>query len=361
MKSTGMKTAASDTVMEMIVNEISRDPSNDACMGVFPISMWRMMFSSITIASSTTKPTESVSAISERLSRLYPSWYITANVATIEAGSARLGMIVAETFLRKMKITATTRPTVSSSVSLTSATDSRIATERSLNTSNEMVGGQLGAERRQKRLDRVDHGHDVRARLLLNPQINRALALEPADRLVVLDAVVHMSDFVEQYGIAVPVGDDRRRVFGGAQQLTICLHRVRAFGRVEGPCRQVDVRRLNGGRDFVDADPSRGEPARIEIDPDGVLGLPEDRHLRHAADGRDPLRNRGFGVLVDLRNRQHVRSDDEEHHGLVARIDLLIRRRRRHLRRQLALSLRDHRLDILRGGIDVPAQSRTES
>ena len=38
--------------------------------GVSPISMWRTMFSSITMASSTTKPTESVSAISERLFRL---------------------------------------------------------------------------------------------------------------------------------------------------------------------------------------------------------------------------------------------------------------------------------------------------
>ena len=38
------------------------------------------MFSIITIASSTTKPVEIVSAINDRLSRLNPSRYITANV-----------------------------------------------------------------------------------------------------------------------------------------------------------------------------------------------------------------------------------------------------------------------------------------
>src|SRR5216684_519176 len=38
------------------------------------------MFSIITIASSTTKPVEMVKAISERLSRLYPSRYITPKV-----------------------------------------------------------------------------------------------------------------------------------------------------------------------------------------------------------------------------------------------------------------------------------------
>ncbi len=70
MKSTGMKTAASDSVIETIVNAISFEPSSAACSRGLPISMCRTMFSSMTMASSTTKPTESVSAISDRLSRL---------------------------------------------------------------------------------------------------------------------------------------------------------------------------------------------------------------------------------------------------------------------------------------------------
>ena len=70
MNSTGMNTAASDTVIDRIVKATSFDPSKAARIGALPISMCRTMFSSITIASSTTKPTDSVSAISERLSRL---------------------------------------------------------------------------------------------------------------------------------------------------------------------------------------------------------------------------------------------------------------------------------------------------
>jgi hypothetical protein len=68
MKSTGMKTAASDSVMETIVNPISLEPLSAACITLSPISMWRTMFSSMTMASSTTNPTESVNARSERLS-----------------------------------------------------------------------------------------------------------------------------------------------------------------------------------------------------------------------------------------------------------------------------------------------------
>jgi len=50
------------------VKPISRAPSSDARSAVLPRSMWRMMFSSTTMASSTTKPVATVSAISERLS-----------------------------------------------------------------------------------------------------------------------------------------------------------------------------------------------------------------------------------------------------------------------------------------------------
>ena len=70
MKSTGMNTAASDTVIDRMVNATSFEPANAASIGDLPSSMCRTMFSSITMASSTTNPTESVSAISDRLSRL---------------------------------------------------------------------------------------------------------------------------------------------------------------------------------------------------------------------------------------------------------------------------------------------------
>ena len=54
--------------METMVKPISRAPSRAASIRPFPSSMWRTMFSSITMASSTTKPTARVRAIRERLS-----------------------------------------------------------------------------------------------------------------------------------------------------------------------------------------------------------------------------------------------------------------------------------------------------
>ena len=61
------------------------------------------MFSIMTMASSTTKPVEIVSAIRVRLFRLYPSRYITPNVPTSESGTATLGITVAREIAQENK------------------------------------------------------------------------------------------------------------------------------------------------------------------------------------------------------------------------------------------------------------------
>ena len=65
--SSGMNTATSEAVIETMVKPISRAPARVACMRVMPSSMWRMMFSITTIASSTTKPIAITSASRVRL------------------------------------------------------------------------------------------------------------------------------------------------------------------------------------------------------------------------------------------------------------------------------------------------------
>ena len=92
------------------------------------------MFSSITIASSTTKPTERMSAIIDRLSSVKSHSCMTANVPTSENGSARAGIIVAETLRRNRKMTPTTSTSVSSIVIWMSVNAARMFFERSPRT-----------------------------------------------------------------------------------------------------------------------------------------------------------------------------------------------------------------------------------
>ena len=68
-----------------------------------PVRIRRTMFSSITTASSTTKPTDNVKAISDELSRPKCKAAIAANVPTMEASRASVGMIVARMLRQKEK------------------------------------------------------------------------------------------------------------------------------------------------------------------------------------------------------------------------------------------------------------------
>ncbi len=101
MNSTGMNTATSDSVIEMMVKPTSLEPLKAASIGFSPASMWRTMFSSMTMASSTTKPTASVSASSEMLSSEWPHRYMPAKVPITEIGSAMAGIRVARKLRRK--------------------------------------------------------------------------------------------------------------------------------------------------------------------------------------------------------------------------------------------------------------------
>src|SRR5215831_14301914 len=96
MNRIGIKTAASDRVMETMVKPISFDPLSAASRGFSPISMWRTMFSSMTMASSTTNPTERMRAIIEMLFMLKFSKYMTENVPRMENGRAMAGIMVAD-------------------------------------------------------------------------------------------------------------------------------------------------------------------------------------------------------------------------------------------------------------------------
>ncbi len=131
ISSTGMNTAISEKVIDTIVKPISREPFSAASNGLMPPSMWRTIFSSMTMASSTTKPTDSVKASNVILLMEKPKAYIAAQVPISEMGTASAGMMVAETFRRNRKITMMTRQMAIASVSCTLATAARMESDRS--------------------------------------------------------------------------------------------------------------------------------------------------------------------------------------------------------------------------------------
>ena len=117
---TGAYTAASVIVIAMIGPSSSRAASIAARCGRLPACRCRSMFSTITIASSTTRPTDSTIASSVSRLIVKPAASIRNTAPTSEIGIATTAITTERSEPRNRKITAITIRSVSVSVESTS-------------------------------------------------------------------------------------------------------------------------------------------------------------------------------------------------------------------------------------------------
>ncbi len=143
MSRMGRNTAISDRLMDITVNPTSALPRSAASLGGMPSSMCRMMFSSTTMASSTTKPVPMVRAMSERLSMLYPSRYMGPKLPTMDSGSATAGISTARGERRNTKTTPITSRTAMNRVRSVSDTEALTDSERSSTRARRMSPARL--------------------------------------------------------------------------------------------------------------------------------------------------------------------------------------------------------------------------
>ena len=127
----GPNTAISDSVIDTTVKPISRTPVSAACSGAMPCSMWRTMFSITTIASSTTKPTHSTSATSEKMFRVKPSIHITISAPASDSGTLSMAIRVGRSRRRNSSITSATITMLMPSATSTSCSADSVVGVRS--------------------------------------------------------------------------------------------------------------------------------------------------------------------------------------------------------------------------------------
>ena len=102
--------------MAITAKAISRLPLNAACTGDRPASMWRWMFSSTTMASSTTRPMASTMASRVRVLMEKPISAIRAKAPISDTGMVTSGISVARRERRNRKMISTTSTTASQMV-----------------------------------------------------------------------------------------------------------------------------------------------------------------------------------------------------------------------------------------------------
>ena len=215
--------------------------------------------------------------------------------------------------------------------------------------------GQLRREPRDRRLHRVRHLDGVCARLALDRQDDRAPAVEPAGRAVVLHVVQHARHVLEAHGRAVLIGHRELAKFGRARDRAVGQHRVRALRSPQRSRGKIGIAGRYGARDLVQSNPACRQRLRIHLNAHGVLLGTIDLHLCHATHGREALGEECFGVLVERRQRHRRRRQREIEDRRIGGVHLLVGRRL-NARRQLAQCLGNRGLHVLRGRIDVARQ-----
>ena len=136
-----MNTTASAMFIDSRVGPTSPAPRKAASVGVAPSSMWREMFSSTTMASSTTSTAATIRAISDSVLSEKPSSQMMPSAPNSETGIASVGISAARQSPRKASTTNTTSITASTKVMPASRRVARITGERSITTFIWMLGG----------------------------------------------------------------------------------------------------------------------------------------------------------------------------------------------------------------------------
>ena len=310
------------------------------------------MFSTITIASSTTNPVAMVSAISVRLLIEKPARYITPNVPISDSGTTTLGMIVAGMLRRNTKVTSTTSATANISSCCTSLTEARIVSVRSLRTATDSVDGRLAVSCRQQRVDAIDDVDDVGAGLPLDVHQHGGLIVGPRAEARVLGAVDDLGDVGEPQRRAAAVGDDQVAIRLDRSQLIVGVEHERALGAVEVALRLVDVGGGNHVAQGLQVQVVRRQRLRVGLDAHGRTLPSGEAHEADAGQLRQLLRDARVDQVVDVGQRHGRRRDRQREHRRVGRIDLVVDRRLGQVVGQQVAGRVDRRLHFLLGDLD---------
>ena len=301
--------------------------------------MWRETFSSTTIASSTTKPVATVSAISDRLSSEKPARYITPNVPISDTGTATVGISAARAVPqeqehdhddeRRPRSPACARPRCS---------DARIVGVRSMHDRRgRSPPGSTRAAAAAARCTRSTVSMMLAPGCRLMISSTDGLAVGRAGVAQVLHRVDDFADVGQPHRRAVAVGDDDRHVLGGLCRLVVGVDLpapVAVLDRALGP---VGV----GCGDRARARPRsrcRSLFIALGLSSTRTAGseLPPTVDLADAFDLRELLREDRRRGVVHLPLRHRVRRHRHDQHRRVGGIDLAVGRIAGQARRQRA-------------------------
>ncbi len=273
------------------------------------------MFSIMTMASSTTKPTEIASAISERLSIEKPASHMPAQVPASASGTDMPAAMVGITRRRKANTTTMTSTAVASSVHCMSCTLARMVLVRSTRVEISTPAGihcfSSGISAFTRSTVSITLASPClviwisTAGCLLNQAIERLLRTESSTSAT--------SESRTKLPFALLI-----MMLRNSSAVRICLLRRERLAlpvAVEDADRAERIGIDDGKAHVVGRDPGVRQRHRIEGDAHRGLVGAADGGVADAGDLRDALRNHGIGDVVDRAGRQRLRGQRQHVDG----------------------------------------------
>jgi hypothetical protein len=204
-------------------------PSSAASCALLPICTWRTMFSRTTMASSISRPTHRLSAISVTMLIVKPNRYMNRKVPISAIGSVSPVMTVERQLLRNrntMPMVSTAPSTACADVGHRDADGARVVAHHLSATPGGSSALRCSASPQQA----VDHGDGVLALALLHVSSTMRWPLYSARRLLLLRAVDHVGHLPQLDRLAAAARHDHDVAeVVGALQARVDLHHALAF------------------------------------------------------------------------------------------------------------------------------------
>ncbi len=318
------------------------------------------MFSIMTMASSTTKPTEIASAISDRLSIEKPASHIPAQVPASASGTETPAAMVGVIRRRNTNTTSITRNTVASSVSCISCTLARMVPVRSTRVDISTPAGihcfRSGISARTRSTVSMTLASPClviwisTAGCLLNQAIDRLLRTESSTSAT-SDSRTKLPFDALDHDIAE---------LGCGSHLLVDRQRLALSAAVEDADRPQRIGVDDRVPDVVGGDARVRQRHRVERDADRGLVGAADRDFADTRHLRDALRDHGIGDVIDCARRDRLRGQRQHEYGRRRAIGFSEARQRRQIARQIGKRGVDRGLHVARGAIDVAADGKLQ-
>ncbi len=198
------------------------------------------MFSSTTIASSTTSPMASTSASSVSVFTLKPKAYMNTHAPTSDTGIVTRGMMVARRLRRNTKITSATSRIASTIVVKTALIDCSMNTEESYMTSSFMPSSDLLISAISSRTA-CESSSGFATACLMTPIVTEVLPMKRVMIALVERAHLDAADVAHAHRVAAHVADHDRLELLGRLQVRERQHRELALVALDAAGRDLHV------------------------------------------------------------------------------------------------------------------------